>query len=172
MGIKWCGSIIIMIGSICVGIWFRIQYLYRLRTTKDMQCGISLLKGEIQYGRVPLPEACQSVALRLCGNSQCFFQSVSEKLLERGGTVEKIWCETMEMMFGRHLLSTGDYEELIRVGNILGSLDVELQVRTMELCMKRLEESISCYEKERKNQTRLYPIVGTFGGFLLCLVLI
>lgn len=161
-----------MIGSICVGIWLRTQYLYRLQMIKDVQCGISLLKGEIQYGRVPLPEACLSVALRLHGNSRLFFQTVGGKLQERGETVGKAWPESVEHIFGRRLLGTGDYEELIRVGNTLGNLDVELQVRTMDLCMKRLEESISRYEKEKKNQTKLYPVVGTFGGFLLCLVLL
>ncbi len=172
MGMRWCGGMLIMIGSVCVGIWLRTQYLYRLQTTKDIQCGISLLKGEIQYGRVPLPEACLSVALRLHGNSRLFFQTVSERLQERGGTVEKVWRESIENVFGRRLLGAGDYEEFIRLGNTLGNLDVELQVRAMELCMKRLEESISCYEKEKNNQTKLYPVVGTFGGFLLCLVLL
>ena len=97
---------------------------------------------------------------------------MSERLQERGGTVERVWRKSIENVFGRRLLGAGDYEEFIRLGNTLGNLDVELQVRAMELCMKRLEESISCYEKEKKNQTKLYPVVGTFGGFLLCLVLL
>lgn len=172
MGMKWCGSILIIVGSVCVGIWFRMQYLHRLHTLKEMQRGISLLKGEIQYGRAPLPEACLSVSLRIRGSSQVFFRTLSERLQMGGGTVEKIWRETMASIFEQRQISARDYEELIRLGNTLGYLDVDLQVRTLELCMARLEESISCYEKERKNQTRLYPLVGTFGGFLLCLVLI
>lgn len=172
MGIKWCGSILIIVGSVCVGIWYRMQYFQRLHTIQEMQRGISLLKGEIQYGRAPLPEACLSVSFRIQGSSQNFFRTLSERLQRGGGTVDKIWQETMMEMFEQRQISTRDWEELLRLGNTLGYLDVDLQVRTLELCMTRLEESISCYERERKNQTRLYPLVGTFGGFLLCLVLI
>ena len=172
MGIKWCGGILIMLGSICVGIWFRLQYLQRLHTLREMQRGVSLLKGEIEYGRTPLPEACLSVSLRIRGSGQIFFRLMSERLKKGGGTVEEIWRHTMKHAFEHHQLGQRDYEELVRLGTTLGYLDVDLQVRTMELCMKRLEESISAYEKERKNQTRLYPLVGTFFGFLLCLVLV
>lgn len=161
-----------MIGSICVGIWFRLQYLQRLYTLKEMQRGVSLLKGEIEYGRTPLPEACLAVSHRIRGSGQIFFRLVSEGLERGGGTVEEIWRQTMKNAFENRQLGQRDYEELGRLGNTLGYLDVEMQVRAMELCMRRLEESISDYEKERKNQTRLYPLVGTFSGFILCLVLV
>ena len=161
-----------MVGSICVGIWFRLQYLQRLHTLKEMQRGVSLLKGEIEYGRTPLPEACLAVSRRIRGSGQIFFRLMSKSLEKGGGTVEEIWHQTMKDAFECRQLGQRDYEELGRLGNTLGYLDVEMQVRTMELCMRRLEESISAYEKERKNQTRLYPLVGTFFGFLLCLVLI
>lgn len=172
MEMKWCGGMLVMVGSICVGIWFRLQYLQRLHTLKEIQRGVSLLKGEIEYGRTPLPEACLSVSLRIRGSSQIFFRLMSEELQRGGGTVDEIWRQTMKHVFEHRQLGQRDYEELGRLGNTLGYMDVELQVRTMELCMKRLEESISAYEKERKNQTRLYPVIGTFFGFLLCLVLI
>lgn len=172
MGIKWCGGMMILVGSVCVGMWFRIQYLHRLFTVKEMQRGISLLKGEIKYGRTPLPEACLSVSFRIQGSSRLFFHKLSERMQSGDGTVEKIWQETMAAIFCHRQLNKRDYGELMRLGNTLGYLDVDLQMRTLELCMTRLEESISGYEKERKNQTRLYPLLGTFGGFLLCLILI
>lgn len=172
MEIKWIGSMLIMMGSICVSLWFRFQYLNRLSTTKEMQRGISILKGEIQYNKAPLPEVCECVAIRIRGSSQKLFQMVGERLLEGGGTTEQIWKDVLASVFEHRQLSSRDYEEVERLGNTLGYLDIELQTRTMELCMKRLEESISNYEKERKNQTRLYPLVGVFAGFILCLVLI
>lgn len=161
-----------MVGSICVGLWFRMQYLLRLETIKEMQRGLTLLKGEIQYGRSPLPEACLAVSLRIQGNCRIFFQYISERLESGGGSARKIWQETMKEVFEPKQFQTRDYDEINGLGNTLGYLDVDLQVRTLELCMARLEDSISCYERERKNQTRLYPVIGTFGGFLLCLVMI
>lgn len=172
MELKWCGGILIMLGSVCVGVWFRMQYLQRLDTIKEMQRGVTLLKGEIQYGRSPLPEACMAVSLRVRGSCKVFFQQISEKLQTGGGTAQQIWHETMQDVFEQRQFNARDYDEINRLGNTLGYLDVDLQVRTLELCITRLEDSISCYEKERKNQTRLYPMIGTFGGFLLCLVLI
>ena len=172
MVIKWCGGVMILLGSVCIGMWFRMQYLHRIFTVKEMQKAITLLKGEIHYGRTPLPEACLSVAHRIQGSGRQFFCRIGQQLQQGEGTVEKIWQDTMIEVLGHKQLNMTDYEELMRLGNTLGYLDVELQVRTLELCLARLQDSIAGYEKEKKDQTRLYPVLGTFAGFLLCLVLV
>ena len=172
MGMRVSGGVLSMVGSICIGVWCRMQFLQRMRMLKEMQRGIVLLKSEIVYARTPLAEACMSVSIRGEGTSQAFFRRIGERMQTGDGTAQQIWKETMEEVYGQRKFCKRDYEEICQLGNTLGYLDVELQVRMLDLCVARLEDSILCYEKEKRNQTRLYPLLGTFAGFVLCLVLI
>ena len=77
MEMKCLGGILIVVGCLGVGIWFRMQYVHKLFVIKECCKGLSLLQGEIQYGRTPLPEACYLVAKRTKGSChKLFFQVV------------------------------------------------------------------------------------------------
>lgn len=171
MGIKWIGAILIFVGCVGVGIWFRMQYAHKLAVVKECGKAFSLLQGEIQYGRTPLPEACYAVAGRTKGSCRTLFYRVGEKMMEGSDSTEVIWQEEVRSTLNDREMRLQDQEEILRLGTTLGYLDLELQYRTLELCIQRLEESRDSYEKERRNRMRLYPLLGTFAGLLICLVL-
>lgn len=162
----------VMVGSICAGLWYRLRYLERLANLRECQRGISILQGEIRYGRTPLPEACYEVERRVCGASRLFFHQVAEQLKEGACSVGQVWNEATEEFFSSAQMRPEDREEWKRLGNTLGYLDVEMQLRTMDIYLQRLQTSIAQADAERSNRTRMYPLLGTFGGVLICLVLI
>lgn len=162
----------VMAGSVCAGLWYRLRYLERLANLRECQRAISILQGEIRYGRTPLPEACHEVERRVCGVSRLFFRRVAERLKEGACSVGQVWNETTEDVFSSAQMRSEDREEWRRLGNTLGYLDVEMQLRTMDMYLQRLQTSIAQADAERSNRTRMYPLLGTFGGVLICLVLI
>lgn len=172
MEIKCLGGVLILLGCLGVGVWFRMQYVHKLVVLKECCKGLALLQGEIQYGRIPLPEACQLVAARTKGSCHMLFQKVGKQLEQGEYSTEQIWRETMLQVMDKQEMKQQDREEMLRLGNTLGYLDLTLQYNTLELCIKRLEESRDCYEREKKNRMRLYPMMGTFAGLLICLVLV
>lgn len=161
-----------MAGSICSGLWCRIRYVNRLVNLLECQRALSVLRGEIQYGRTPLPEACREVEKRLHGAVQTFFCQVAQKLEEGTEQVEQIWRETAEETLPSLQMKVQEREEWIRLGSTLGYLDVEMQLRTMDLYLQQLQTSIHQADSDCRNRTRLYPLLGTFGGVLICLVLV
>lgn len=172
MELRWLGMILIMVGSICSGIWYRIRYLGRLANLRECQRALSVLRGEIQYGRTPLPEACREVEARIHGVCRQFFRNTADKLEQGAGSVEEVWRENTALLFSSMQMGTKDREEWMRVGSTLGYLDVEMQLRTMDLYLQRLQTSIEQADRECRNRIRLYPLLGTFGGALICLVLV
>ena len=54
---------------------------------------------------------------------------------------------------------------------MLGYLDVQMQIQALELYEKRLEGSLQMWEREKEKKARLYPVLGTMGGALICLMI-
>ncbi len=172
MELKWLGIGMVMFGSVCTGLWYRLRYLGRLTNLRECQRALTILRGEIQYGRTPLPEACREVERRIRGAGQLFFRQVAGKLCEGKAPVEQIWQESAEEIFSSMQMKTQEREEWIRLGSTLGYLDVEMQLRSLDLYLQHLQTSIDQASAECRSRTRLYPLLGTFCGVLICLVLV
>lgn len=172
MEFRWLGILFVMTGSICLGIWYRIRFMGRLENLKECRRAISILRGEIEYGRTPLPEACREVETRVSGVCRTFFREMGRGLEEGAASVEVIWCETTQALFSSLHMKPQERQEWMRLGNTLGYLDVTLQLRTIDLYLQRLQTSIDQTEQESINRTRIYPLLGTFGGVLICLILV
>lgn len=171
MEFRWIGIVFVMAGSICSGIWYRMRYVGRLENLRECSRAVSILRGEIAYGRTPLPEACREVEIRVCGICRTFFRRVGERLEKDAASTGEIWQTTAQELFSPMQMQPQEREEWIRLGSTLGYLDAAMQLRTLDLYLQRLQTSIDQAEKDRPGRTRMYPLLGTFGGVLICLVL-
>ena len=89
--------------------------------------------------------------------------------------MDEIGSEALGEVFGssnRTELSEEDWHDLEELGNTLGYLDCQMQLQSLALYRKRLEQSIQMCEAQKEKRTRLYPALGTIGGMMLCLLLI
>lgn len=172
MELKWLGVVMVMTGSIGTGLWYRIQYRIRLANLRECLRALSILRGEIQYGRTPLPEACREVEKRLHGAVKAFFFQVAEGMEKGTKQVEQIWQEAAVEALPSTQMKVQEREEWMRLGSTLGYLDVEMQLCTIDLYLQRLRTSIEEEDADCRRRTRMYPLLGTFGGVLICLVLV
>lgn len=172
MEFQWLGILFVMTGSICSGIWYRIRLIGQMENLKECKRAMSILRGEIEYGRTPLPEACYEVEKRVGGVCRTFFKEVRESLDEGASSVEAIWCEKTVMLFSSLQMKAQERQEWMRLGNTLGYLDVTLQIRTIDLYLQRLQTSIDQAEQDCQKRMRIYPLLGTFGGAVICLIFV
>ncbi len=172
---KVLGILFIMIGSMEVGFWYRGRYLRRCNNLKMLQKAMMILEGEISYGRTPLPDAFYEMSRRTEQSVSQFFLAISQRMEKKGKNMDEIWSEALGEVFGssnRTELSEEDWHDLEELGNTLGYLDCQMQLQSLALYRKRLEQSIQMCEAQKEKRTRLYPALGTIGGMMLCLLLI
>ena len=172
MELKWLGIIMVMVGSVGSGFWYRMRYMTRLTNLRECQRALSILRGEIQYGRTPLPEACREAERRLHGAVRDFFHKVSKEMEEDTKQVEEIWREAAGETLPSMQMKEQEREEWVRLGSTLGYLDVEMQLSTLDIYLQRLQLSIDRADADCCSRTRVYPLLGTFGGVLICLVFV
>ena len=99
--------------------------------------------------------------------------SLYKRLTNRQGTsLAGIWEEETRT----HLPETGIpqdmLESLIRLGGELGTIDIEMQVRTLDLYLEQMEQKMEDMRTEQKERIRLYQCIGVTGGVFLAIILL
>ena len=169
---KWLGIGMVMAGSVGLGLWYSILYARRGKNLSACKRAMILLKGEIIYGRTPLPAALFQAAGRTKGAVSLFLREVSERLEKGGDRLDTIWNLAVDEVLNDREFGDQDRCELKMLGDTLGYLDVEMQIQTIDLYLQRLEQSLEEYEKEKRNRTKLYPLLGTMCGALICIIMV
>lgn len=170
--IKWLGMGLVLAGSAGLGMWYALLYARRGKNLSACRRAMVLLRGEIAYGRTPLPAALFQAAGRTGGTVSHFLREVSDRLERGGGTMEDIWGSAVEEIFTDREMGEQERRELKSLGDTLGYLDAEMQIQTINLYLQRLEQSLEEYEREKRNRTRLYPLLGAMCGALICIIMV
>ena len=131
-----------------------------------------ILQGEMEYGHTPLMEACEEVSVRIGGIVGSFFSQIAKKLNTHEGALETIWCQTARKVLTKSQMEKEEREEWEKLGGTLGYLDLEMQVSTIQIYVRRLKLRMEQTEKESHERLRMYPVIGAFSGVLICLLLV
>lgn len=170
--LKLLGMFCILSGSTGLGIRFAKELDLRIQELSELQRLMLLLKGEIRYMHRPLPEAFLHLSEGAPPPFRDFFCHTAEALQRRQGhTAGEIWQKNMEQdLKGLHI-SIREREELERLGSMLGYLDVEMQVNTLDYYLEQLGLSAAGAAETAKNCRRLYQYMGVLGGAALVILI-
>ena len=58
------------------------------------------------------------------------------------------------------------------LGSELGTIDIEMQVKTLDLYLEQMEQKMEDMRTEQKERIRLYQCVGVTGGIFLAIILL
>lgn len=155
-----------------IGVTAAWELKRRIRSLRDLEEAMMLLQGEIRYARATLPEAFQHVGQRAAPSCRPFFESTG-KLMEQ--LKHKSAREAMQSCAEEKLKNQGlkreDLERLYRVGEQLGYLDQEMQIKGIEFYIEQQKAACSDAEKEYKEKERVYHCLGVMGGLFLVILL-
>ena len=172
MWLKWIGGGLTIIGCSGLGIWYSIGFLTRYNILQELERGMLILQGEISYGHTPLPQAFEQMARRTGGKVSRFFQKIAFLLEEGAADYETLWNKTIQEFFAHRDMGTEDRKELIQLGKTMGYLDIDMQIQSLELYRNRLCSGIQKMDREREKYVKLYPVLGTMCGAILCIMML
>lgn len=84
----------------------------------------------------------------------------------------RIWEEETRKYLAETGIPQDMTESLIRLGSELGTIDIEMQVRTLDLYLEQMEQKMEDMRTEQKERIRLYQCVGVTGGIFLAIYLL
>ncbi len=131
------------------------------------------LRSELQYSRQMLPEALLLTGKDAKEPYRSWLRALYERLRKREGTsLAIIWEEEMKKYLTDTELPEEILEELGRLGSELGTIDLQMQVRTLDLYMENMEQRMEELHAEERERIRLYRCIGTATGIFLAIILL
>lgn len=148
----------------------RIMVMKRRMVEQELwQQKLLLLKGEIQYGHTSLPELFSYLGKTQEYRVDQFFLSMSEHLAKEQLPFYTIWKQEVEELVKYLDISI---EPLVLVGQQLGSVNRQTELKNLELYMQQYERELTqkreCF-REQKKVVRAVSI--SFGLALMLLVI-
>lgn len=166
--LKWIGICCMIAGCTGMGMSCARDLELRIAELTQLRQLVMLLKGELRYMRQPLPEALHRLGEKASPPFAGFLADTAKEMEERRGeSAEAIWRKHLQICsVGLHL-TRQEIKELERLGNVLGYLDVEMQVNALDYYLEQLRLSSEQAREAVASRKRLYQYMGVLGGIAL-----
>lgn len=170
--LKFVGMMLVLGGSTGIGISMAKELDQRIEELRILQQLILALRGEIRYRHLPLSEAFLSLAEHAPAPFDGFFDHVAKELeCRKGNTAEEIWKRNLKKHLSVLHLNRQELAALGQLGNMLGYLDVEMQVNMLDYYLEQLKISAAQAVEAAKSRRKLYQYMGVLGGAALVIVI-
>ena len=132
---------------------------------------IILLRGEIRYGNKSLYDAFTGASGKLEGKYREFFILTAQEMKKKTGvTFGRIFRECAGKCLDLSCLSKEERERFYSLGDRLGYLGLEMQLKQLDQLEKETEYAIRELEKDFHEKRKLYRSMGILVS-ILCQIL-
>lgn len=171
--IKLVGAILVLVSAYGIGSILALQVKEQEKWLKDIKTALFLLMGELEYRKLPLPEAFEMIGMRHGGRLTAFFSAAAEELKKKEGrSLKEVWKELAIPAVKDSPLTKEQKEEFSELGLYFMEADKETRRSSLEFYFSRLEEDIVRLREKGADKAYLCRMLGMLGGiFLLILVL-
>ncbi len=144
MGIvaKLLGVILVITGCAGCGWYIANEARVRISILQELQQGILILQGEMEYAGDDLEEILSNLSRKSAYFSE-FFSGISQKLCQKENkSLYVVWQEEVKESSLRKRLKEEDLLFLEELGKNLGNLDRQTQLHTLQVMLQRLDKQI------------------------------
>ena len=89
-----------------------------------------------------------------------------------GQSFGELWQKQIKRWLSDTHLKKGDKEQLGSLGEVLGYLDLEMQLSSIDLYLDQLELCIREAQEAAQTKRKLYQSLGVAGGIFLVILLV
>lgn len=167
------GCLLIVAAGTGLGFSESLRFSERIGTLEMLLQMVICLKGEISSGNASLPDAFYGAAGRMNGKYREFLINAADRM--KAGTGEKlsqICRDCAKSALKKSCLTQEEKDAFFCIGEYLGYMDLEMQLRQLSLYEKNLEDEIFRLKEEVSGKKKLYRGLGILGGLLLAVLLV
>lgn len=165
------GLILIVVSGAGLGFAKSRELSAGLKAKEMLLRMVILLKGEIRCRNAPLSDAMAGAAAKLPGVYGTFLRKTAQETEERRGqNFGMIFRKNAELYLKELRLRKEEQEQLFSLGDHLGYLDFEMQMRQLELYEREVEESIRTLKSQLPERKKVCTSLGILFGILLAVL--
>ena len=162
-----------MAGCLGLGLWYRQQFILRLKNLRILQGILEILMSEIGYGKATLPECCKRIGERYQEPFRSSFLYIYSRMQENtGDSFPRVFCAKMEECLKGLPVTGEDKDNFLAFAMGQSFEDGRMQLRTIERSKELLENTIGQLERENTEKCRMAMGLGAMSGLLLVIILL
>jgi len=170
MLLKIVGSLIVFISCTLLGYSHAKTYAKRPQELKVLQTLLQIFENEISF----LSNILEDAFLKVCSCTDdkvgAFFKETA-KNLEDGFCAYEAWTKAVRGNIANTNLNSEDEDIIISFGKMLGSSDLEGQIKNIHLTVSQLKiQEQKAQELKDKNES-LFKNLGVLGGLAIIILL-
>ncbi|MCI5623272.1 MULTISPECIES: stage III sporulation protein AB [Anaerostipes] len=171
--IKIIGACMIIASGISFG------FIKAAKEQKKLEQGIALkrmlylLQGEIRYGFTPLPEAIRAISKKTVQEFAPFLQNAADRMdTHSEDSFASIWKNSMEENLSPIILEKSFMEPILTMGETIGYLDKEMQLKTISFAIEQVEDIILQIKEQVIRNCKMYRSFGISFSLLIVIILL
>lgn len=169
---KLLGSIVVLFSSGFLGYVLSTDCKKRPQQLRELQGLLQIFENRISYLADIVTEAFDKIYSCTRSEAAIFFLAASEKLkADRGTGAAAAWEAAVRENIKKTSLNREDEEILAAFGKMLGSSDLEGQVKNIRLTVNQLRMQEEKAEQARIKNEGMYRSLGILGGLAVVIVL-
>lgn len=169
--LKLAGAVMIICASVGIGCSKSRELTLRERNLEAFLQVLLCLKGEIRCGNSSLPDALRDTAYRCPKAYEAFLSGIA--CCMEYGTEENlsiIFQDCTEKYLKNLVLDKEEKRKISLLGERLGYLDREMQLRQLELYENDFQYLLCTLQKDKEEKKKLYRSLGVMGGIMLAVL--
>ncbi|MCL1842572.1 MAG: stage III sporulation protein AB [Defluviitaleaceae bacterium] len=171
MFLRVAGTLLIMAGSVGLGMYYAAKESFRVQDLLEFKKALLILSSEIEYMRSTLAEACANIAKRTGLGVAPIFEHFSQLLAGgEGETAYRLWLTAMDAGREGIFLAAEDFVVLEDFGKTLGYLDKQMQKNAINYAVSYIDEKAAALQAQSDKNKKMYRSLGAIGGLLITIV--
>lgn len=167
---QFLGMALVVSSTTLIGVYFGNIYSFRIRDLKEIRKALVILKSEIEYSLMPIGQAASNISEKLRHPISSIFLKFSN-LLEKKVEPRLALQQSFEKYKFDTYLTEEDTSQFNSLGKTLGYLDKNLQLNSIEITIKYLEEKINELTALHIKNKKLYQTLGILAGVLIVVIM-
>lgn len=169
---KIIGSLIVLISSSLLGYTYSQRCSKRPRELRTLQGMLQIFENEISFLSNVLVDAFTRIYRCNDSSVSLFFKSTVDNLRgDKGLNASEAWTNAIKDNIHRTSLNREDEEILISFGKMLGSSDLEGQIKNIRITVNQLNLQEQKAEAHREKNETMYRNLGILGGLAIIIIL-
>lgn len=173
MVFKILGCIMVLFSSGFLGYVLSTDCRKRPQQLRELQSMLQIFENQISFLSDVLIEAFGRICSSCSSQTGIFFSDTAERLMYgKNLSAAQAWEEAVRENIKKTSLNKEDEEILVSFGKLLGSSDLEGQIKNIRLTLSQLKLQEQKAEESRTKNEGMYRSLGILGGIAVVIVLI
>ncbi len=170
---KIAGSIIVILSCTFLGFILSTDCRKRPQQLRELQSMLQMFENQISYLSDVISEAFGRISRVGSSETGIFFSRTIEILKEeRSVSASQAWENAVKENIKKTSLNKEDEDVLLTFGKMLGSSDLEGQIKNIRFTLEQLRLQERKAEESRSKNENMYRSLGILGGIAVVIVLL